>query len=317
MTIKNGIYPVIHTPLLEDESIDFKGFDKCLGYYLGTDIHGLTILGSGGELPYFSDQEQLKIVQYTYSKVQNKKPLIIGVNAYSSAQAIEKITAYKGYSSYILLLLTPYYKSSFENYLKAIENIAQHSTSPILFYYFPQITGHYFSNQQLIKLLCIKNIIGIKDSSLHLATARTVLNKLPDTRYFSGLTLVYEHIAAHGAAGAICPIATILPMQAAAFFEDLNLNNTKEINKRRTVLKSVLPIANNLNISVSVQNSLLNILIRSPKPLIKSVTSPHANIKEALSLLGLPIHATVRSPLAPINYESKEKIAKILASIKI
>ncbi|WP_189386227.1 hypothetical protein [Shewanella litoralis] len=73
----------------------------------------------------------------------------MGVNVYSSAQAIDKTSKYAGYCDAILLLLSHYYPVSFNQYYQSIRAIAHASTTLILFYYFPQITQVFLSVKQL------------------------------------------------------------------------------------------------------------------------------------------------------------------------
>ena len=48
-----GVYPVVPTPLKEDESLDLAGLEHLVEYYIIEGCHGLLILGSGGESPIF------------------------------------------------------------------------------------------------------------------------------------------------------------------------------------------------------------------------------------------------------------------------
>jgi len=117
-------------------------FEACLSRYLKTNIAGVPLLGSGGELPYFSDNEQYQLKKAAHKVIAANeefvanKDIIVGVNAYSSAQAIDKISQYAGYCDAILLLLSHYYPVSFNQYYQSIRAIAHASTTTILFYYF-------------------------------------------------------------------------------------------------------------------------------------------------------------------------------------
>jgi len=153
--MKSGIYPVVHVPLKKDESIDIEGLYACLEFYEKSDVSGVTILGSGGELPYFSDSEQLAIVEATHKRLGGYKSIIAGVLAYGAKQAISKIESYGAYVDAVLLLLTDYYISHFEEYLNTVAAIASSSRKPILFYYFPQITKRFLTPKQLIAILSI------------------------------------------------------------------------------------------------------------------------------------------------------------------
>lgn len=313
--IKKGIYPVVHTPLDDNENLDLDGLKSCLEYYIQSDIPGITLLGSGGELPYLSDSEQYVVIESAFHYLNNNKSIIAGIHAHSSKQAIDKITSYSPYIDYALLLLSDYYHSSFSDYLHALKHIARQSSKPILFYYFPQITGRFFSIKQLVEILKIDNIIGIKDSSLHIPTAKGVLSSLPKTLYFSGLSLALEPIIKMGAAGAICPIASITPQQAQNYYNAIEHNHI-DIKKYRDQLIRILPIINSLKLHGNTQYWALKLFTSFPIPLVKSVSSSHAKIKYALSVIGLPITSKVRTPLPSLSSIEAEQVVKILNDYK-
>ncbi len=294
-------YPVMPTPLLEDQRIDFTGLDACVNYYLNAGMPGLTVLGSGGELPYFSDEEQVRIVAHVRHTAGSEMLLIAGVNAYSTSQAVSKIDTLKDHADVILLLLSDYYGAHFSDYKQAFTDIAAQSALPLLLYYFPQVTGQFFNSEQLTDLLGIPNVVGIKDSSMHLPTAISILKKSPSALYFSGLSLLLEKLYPVSHCGAICPISAILPQQALAYQQALAKGNLHEAKTLRIALKMVFPIINKPKMSATTQYAALNTLIRSPIPLLRKVSSPHANSKEALRLLGVPIGPTVRSPLPALR----------------
>lgn len=314
--IKKGIYPVVHTPLDENKHLDLEGLKACLEYYNQSDIPGVTLLGSGGELPYLSDSEQYTVIESSFHYLNHNKSIIAGIHAHSSKQAIDKITSYTPYIDYVLLLLSDYYHNSFSDYLHALKHIAQQSSKPILFYYFPQITGRFFSIKQLIKILEIDNIVGIKDSSLHIPTAKGLLSNLPETQYFSGLSLALEPIIKMGAAGAICPIASVFPQQTQDYYCAIKYNHV-DIKKCRGRLIPVLPIINSLRLSSKTQYWALRLLTSFPMPLVKSVSSSHARIKHALSVIGMPITSMVRTPLPSLSGTEAEQVAKIMNHLQM
>lgn len=314
--LEPGIYPVMPTPLNIDQSVDFNGLSALVDYYSGKGIQGLTVLGSGGELPYFSDQEQLDVLSYVAAATHNKTPIIMGLYSLSAQQALEKINSYQPYASAILLMLDQYYEVPFETYKKAFEDIATKSNTPIIFYYFPQITGRFHSVDELVQLLSLPNVIGIKDSSLHLPTARAVIRKVPQTLYFTGLSLMLKYLYPMGAAGAICPIASIVPAETAKYNKILTAGGQYTVGKDKAILEGLLPVINNLNLSSKLQAKLLSVVSQLPFNMIKSAASPQARTKEALRLLGVPIQSTVRSPLTQLNDNEREKIKNIIKSIR-
>lgn len=295
------IYPVMPTPLLDDQRIDFAGVDACVQFYREAGIRGVTVLGSGGELPYFSDAEQVKVVKRARQAAGSEVLLIAGVNAYSASQAIGKIDALQGHADVALLLLNDYYAGTFADYQQALARIAAQSPLPLLFYYFPQVSGRFFKPEQLALLLEIPNIVGIKDSSMHLPTAVKLLKLAPTKMYFSGLSLLLEKLIPLHPCGAICPIAALLPQQALAYQRALLHDDQPTAQALYQPLQQVFPIINKPGLSATIQRTALAAVSRSPLPLLRRVSSPHANTKEALRQLGVPIKATVRSPLPELR----------------
>jgi dihydrodipicolinate synthase/N-acetylneuraminate lyase len=102
MPIPHGIYPVIHTPLHLDQAVDIVNFEACLRHYLTTDITGVTILGSGGELPYFSDKEQLELLISAHLTIGAHKKIIVGYKPTRQHKPLIRLITTN-------LMLMPYY----------------------------------------------------------------------------------------------------------------------------------------------------------------------------------------------------------------
>ena len=44
----DGVFPVVPTPLGEDESLDLEGLASLVDHYARAGCHGVVVLGSGG-----------------------------------------------------------------------------------------------------------------------------------------------------------------------------------------------------------------------------------------------------------------------------
>lgn len=310
--VNRGVYPVVPSPLHSDESIDFEALESCIDYYFDAGTQGVLVLGSGGELPYFNESEQLDIIRSAGKKRRRDQNLIVGVDAFSAKQALGKIESYAPHADAVLLLLNAYYEGGFTEYKQAIALVAAHSPLPVLFYYFPQVTKMSLTAEQIAELLEIPNIIGMKDSSVNLRNTRKILKRVPHTQYFSGLSLLLEEIVPAGASGAMCPLAAISPREVAAHYEKIAVCDANIVSN--TSLQQLLPLVNVLGLPATLQAMVLNVLSRLPVSLMKSVSSPHAATKEALRLLGLPVNPFVRSPLKGLSASDSVRIKQCLAS---
>ena len=85
----SGVYVVVPTPLLDDESIDQAGLSHLVEYYIQSGCHGLVILGSGGEFPYFSFAERLDLARTAVEAAAGRVPVLLGAGFYSTVEAVE------------------------------------------------------------------------------------------------------------------------------------------------------------------------------------------------------------------------------------
>lgn len=312
-----GIFPVVPTPLQQDESLDLTGLSRCLAFYLDSPVAGVTVLGSGGELPYLSDAEQLSVLEHAYQCVNKAKPIIVGVNAFSVHHARDKIDAYQGKADAVMVLFTGYYKHDFSALKNALKTVVKSSPMPVLYYHFPQVSGLFLTPPELIELLNETGVVGIKDSALHIKSAKKVLQHCGQSAYFSGLSLLLPALMKLGASGAICPIGAIAPTLTTQLFDDSVSGDENMQRITQAQLINLLPIVNNLNITASRQFKLLRFVTGFPINLLKQASSPQAACKEALRLLGIDITATVRRPLPALEGQSSATILKHLKVAQI
>jgi hypothetical protein len=84
-TSLTGIYPVVPTPLLDDESFDARTMGHLIDHYVETGCHGLVVLGSGGELPCFTAAEKITILETALDAARGRIPIIAGCGYVSLA----------------------------------------------------------------------------------------------------------------------------------------------------------------------------------------------------------------------------------------
>jgi dihydrodipicolinate synthase/N-acetylneuraminate lyase len=318
--IRGGVFPVVPTPLNDDETLDDAGLFHLLNFYIDSGCHGLVILGSGGEYPYFAFEEKLQVIKATLKEVNQRVPVITGAGFYSLAEAIKFIKAAEelGIDGFLIALPT-YYKINFQDTFNYFSHISQSTEKAILYYHFPQITGLDFSPEQISRLLSLESIWGVKESSLSISEMRAHLRSAKKENFvlFSGTSLLLLEVLALGGHGVICPIPSIVPRLVVDCFnawQDKNKDYARELQEK---ILEFLPIMNSFNLPVGLQKAGLKIISRLPLSKKKGVCSRHAVIKETLRQLGHPISTKVKSPLPQITEGEKQAIAKLLGSLNI
>jgi dihydrodipicolinate synthase/N-acetylneuraminate lyase len=179
------------------------------------------------------------------------------------------------------------------------------------------VSGLFLSPQQLVELLNDTGVVGMKDSALHLKSARVILEKCSHSAYFSGLSLLLPDLMNLGAAGAICPIGAIAPVLSTKLYKSCTTSDEKGTRITQSRLINLLPIVNMLSMPPTRQFKLLRFVTAFPVNLLKKASSPQAASKEALRLLGLDIKATVRRPLPALEGESSDLILECLKKARL
>ncbi|UCD85723.1 MAG: dihydrodipicolinate synthase family protein [Deltaproteobacteria bacterium] len=318
--IRGGVFPVVPTPLKDDETLDEAGLSHLLNFYLDSGCHGLVVLGSGGEYPYFTFEEKLQIIKATLKEINRRVPVITGAGFYSLAEAIKFIKAADelGIDGFLIALPT-YYKINFPDALNFFSHICQNTEKAVLYYHFPQITGLGFTPEQISRLLSLDGISGAKESSLSISEMRTHLRSVKKENFilFSGTSFLLIEALALGGHGVICPIPSIAPRLVVDCLNAWQDKNKDRALKLQEKILEFLPIMNSFDLPVGIQKAGLKIISRLPLSKKTGARSRHAVVKEALRQLGHPISPKVRSPLPQITEGEKRAIAKLLGSLNI
>jgi 2-dehydro-3-deoxy-D-pentonate aldolase len=316
----HGVYTVMPTPLHEDESIDHAGLKHLVNFYVDEGCHGLVVLGSGGELPYFTFEERLQIIRMSAAEVRKRIPVLVGVGFHSMRENMEfiKIAGEENIDGFLVVLPT-YYPLLFDDVFAFYNNICGISKKPVFYYHYPQMTSLFFSPEQLTQLFSLKNMAGVKESSLSLTDIRRHLEATKDKDFslFSGNSLSLLTVLSMGGSGTICQIPSFAPRLVVDCYKAWKSGNHGLAESLQSKILSLLPFLNTFTLSAVLQKFAYSAVSRLPLPLKNRNRSRHAVIKETLRQLGHPVSARVRSPLPQLNDFDREAIRNMLSKIKL
>jgi 4-hydroxy-tetrahydrodipicolinate synthase len=315
-----GVYPVVPTPLKEDESLDLAGMEHLVEYYISEGCHGLLILGSGGESPYFSLDEKCSIVKTVVDKVKGRIPVIIGCTFLSTAEILTFFEKVDGLSSDGYLVALPaYYPLRYADVFAFYSCIVQHTKKMIMCYHFPQITGLFFNSQEMNKLYNIKGIMGAKESSVCVSEMKRNIQAVSgkDFSLFSGTSQLLLTNLKSGGAGVMCSIPSVAPR---AVVECYNYWMSGDYAKARRVEDAIynhIGLMNTFDISPVIQKFAFKAISHLPFPTMIGRNSRQAVFKETLRQLGHSITAKVRSPLPQLTDNEQKNITALIRSSNI
>lgn len=312
-----GVYPVVPTPLQEDERLDLAGMEHLVEYYITEGCHGLLILGSGGESPYFSLDEKSSIVKTVVQKAKNRIPIIVGCAFFSVAEILAFFKKVDGipFDGYLVALPT-YYPLRFDDVFAFYSRIVQHTRKRIMYYHFPQITGLFYDSDEINRLYNINGIMGAKESSVCVTEMKRNIQatRNKDFSLFSGTSQLLLTNLQLGGSGTMCSLPSIAPRKVVECYNYWMSGDYADAQRLEEAIYNHIGLMNNFDIPAVIQKLAFKAISSLPFPTKVGRNSRQAVFKETLRQLGHPITATVRSPLPQITDGERKKITALIRS---
>jgi 4-hydroxy-tetrahydrodipicolinate synthase len=180
MALLSGVGVALVTPFNINFEVDYGALDRIIDYVIKSKVNYIVTLGTTGETATLSEQEKLKVLEYTYEKVNSRIPVVVGIGGNNTAEVIHCLKTWPLEKAAAVLSVSPYYnKPSQEGIYRHYAAIAQSTHKDIILYNVPGRTSSNISVETTLRLANdFKNIIGTKEASgnmvqcMHLAKNR-------------------------------------------------------------------------------------------------------------------------------------------------
>jgi 4-hydroxy-tetrahydrodipicolinate synthase len=154
------------TPFKPDGSVDHEQAKKLALALLDSGSDGLVVVGTTGESPTVTWDEEHKLFAEIKSVVGDRGYVIAGTGANSTEEARENTVKAEKWGVDACLLVVPYYnKPTQEGLFHHFKTIAEATTLPCILYNVPSRTVTNLAAETVIRLSQISNIIGVKEAS--------------------------------------------------------------------------------------------------------------------------------------------------------
>lgn len=214
--IKGSIVAIV-TPMHADGSLDFEGLNKLIDWHIAEGTDSIVIAGTTGESATVSVEEHCALIKATVAHAKGRIPIIAGAGANSTAEAI-KLTRYaKEAGADATLQVVPYYnRPTQEGMYQHFKAIAEAVDLPIILYNVPGRTVADMSNETILRLAEIPNIIGVKDATGNIGRGYDLLRLAPKSfAVYSGDDPTAMALMLAGGAGNISVTANVAPRAMA------------------------------------------------------------------------------------------------------
>lgn len=287
-----GSIVAIATPMKKNGVIDWESLKQLVNFHLENKTDAILAAGTTGENTTMTLEEHCKVIRTIVKEVNKKIPVIAGIGANSTSEAVKLTKLAKKEGAEYGLSVTPYYNKPTQKgmykHFKEVSGVGL----PIIVYNVPKRTGVDINNETILKLSKIENIVGIKESSGNLTRALELIAKYKEKEFYllSGDDSTACEFILSGGHGVISVSSNIVPKQ----MHDL----------------CIASIKGNIELAYKINKKLM------PLHYALSIESNPIPVKWALNKMGL-VKKGIRLPLTWLSKKYHNTLLKTLKLLKV
>jgi len=288
-----GTATALVTPFKADGTLDEKALRKLVGFQIAGGVEALVPVGTTGENPTLSQEEQLRVIGIVLDEADGKARVFAGAGSNSTAEAIQKARAAKGAGADAALVVGPYYnKPTQEGYFQHFRAIAEGADLPIIVYNVPGRTGGNIEAQTTLRMAEeIPSVVMVKEASGNMAQIMEIArNKPAHFSLLSGDDAFTLPLMALGGDGCISVVANEVPKEFSGMVRACLRGKW---DRALEVHNTLLPLMN------------ANFIESNPIP-----------VKTALAMMGM-IQESFRLPMVPLSQKNRDKLKGVLDELHL
>lgn len=210
-TTIQGLWLPLITPF-KDGAVDFDSYARLVEHYIALGVDGLFPLGTTGESPALDDAETDALVERTLEVAAGRVPVLVGVGGNATSKVVKALRRLERLPFQGIVSVCPYYnRPGQDGLIQHFRAIAAATDRDVLIYNIPYRTAVNLSNDALLELAEVPNIVGVKDSSGSMAQSLELLARKPaGFSVLTGEDALYLTMMANGADGGILAASHVM-----------------------------------------------------------------------------------------------------------
>ena len=293
MSLRNvlrGTGVALITPFKTNYEVDYNALEKVIDFVIEGGVQYLVTLGTTGETPTLTKSEKNEIINFTFNKVKDRVPVVVGIGGNNTNELIHDLETFPLDKAIAVLSSSPAYnKPSQEGIYEHYKALAKASSKPIILYNVPGRTSSNITASTTLRLADVENIAGIKEASGNMIQCMHILRERPEIfLVVSGDDHLALPLIACGMDGVISVAANCFPKDFSEMIRQALNNNFKKAQKLQFKCLEGL-----------------DLLFAENNP---------AGLKAFLSELGL-IQNVLRLPLVPLSKQLHQSVKDFLSAI--
>jgi 4-hydroxy-tetrahydrodipicolinate synthase len=257
MTDFHGVFPYLVSPVDERGHVRGDVLTRLIGDLVKAGVHGLTPLGSTGEFAYLNNEQRAAIVRTSIEAAAGRVPVIAGVAATATADAVAQARLYsKLGADGILAILESYFPlrdAQVEDYFRAIADAVD---VPVVLYTNPQFQRTDLSLDVIERLAAHPRIRYIKDASTNTGRLLSIVNRCERLKVFSASAHIPACVMLIGGVGWMAGPACIIPRQSVRLYDLCRAGRWPEAMELQRKLWRVNEVFARFNLAACIKAAL-------------------------------------------------------------
>jgi len=257
MTDFHGVFPYLVSPIDSSGRILTEVLGRLASDLIAAGVHGLTPLGSTGEFAYLNHEQRAEVVRTTIAAAAGRVPVVAGVAATSTADAIAQAQHYQRLGvDGILAILESYFPlkdAQVEAYFRAIADAVD---IPVVLYTNPQFQRSDLSLDVIARLSDHPRIQYIKDASTNTGRLLSIMNRCPQMKVFSASAHIPAAVMLIGGVGWMAGPACVIPKQSVRLYELCRAGHWDEVMMLQRGLWRINEVFARFNLAACIKAAL-------------------------------------------------------------
>lgn len=212
-----GSIVALVTPMHADGSVDWAALERLLELHLASGTAAIGAVGTTGESSTLDYDEHCEVIRFCVAHCAGRLPVVAGTGSNSTREAIELTQAAAAAGAQACLLVTPYYnrptqRGLYEHFRAINDAVAV----PQILYNVPGRTAVDMSNDTVLRLAELDNVVGLKDATGDVSRGRELIARCdPAFAVYSGDDPTAMELMLAGGRGNISVTANVAPVPMA------------------------------------------------------------------------------------------------------